>query len=72
MRIGRRVTIQLLKGETLCKIVEGNLLIRYVVVKTHSPQYFLGRLDWKKRDLETSNKCLCFFSQPHFVEVYGV
>lgn len=49
-------------GVLLFKSLEGNMLIKYVVVRTHSPQNFSGTLDWNNKALPISYSA-CVFSQ---------
>ena len=44
--------------------------MRYVAVKTQSPQNFKGKLAWNLKVLTTFKRCLCFLSTTAFC--YGV
>lgn len=53
-------------GDLLFKIEDVIRLIRYVVVRTHSPQNVKGTFDWNFNALAIFSNCWCFLSTMKF------
>ena len=54
------------RGVLLFNKGEDNLFIKYAAVSPHSPQNWIGRLDWNCNALKIERRCWCFLSTTEF------